>query len=133
MRVAVDVTDERIGCLLCGAFESGPAGSPWARIMDYREPEGPVTPALGGDRVYRHIDYPLAAGGAVVVRDCYAGDESDAEYTALTLDREACERGLILMAQKSPRHWGDFLAEDDDAITADIFLQYALLGDVVYG
>ncbi len=43
------------------------------------------------------------------------------------------EKGLALMAEKSPSHLGDLLAENDDASTADVLVQYAALGSVVYG
>lgn len=42
-------------------------------------------------------------------------------------------KGLKLMAEKSPRHFGDLLAQNDDAETADVLVQYAALGEVVYG
>jgi hypothetical protein len=41
--------------------------------------------------------------------------------------------GLQVFAAKYPRHLADLLDENDDATTADIFLQCVVLGDVVYG
>jgi hypothetical protein len=40
---------------------------------------------------------------------------------------------LALMAEKEPRHFGDFMGENDDATTSDVFLQLCLFGEVVYG
>jgi hypothetical protein len=38
------------------------------------------------------------------------------------------------MAEKSPQHFGDMLSESNaDSITADVFLQYVALGEIVYG
>lgn len=50
-----------------------------------------------------------------------------------TLDGEAISRGLVIMAEKYPNHFGDFMIEEDDAITADVFIQCCVLGEVVYG
>ncbi len=40
---------------------------------------------------------------------------------------------FALMAQKYGRHFGDFMNENEDNITADVFLQCLALGEVVYG
>jgi hypothetical protein len=41
--------------------------------------------------------------------------------------------GMHLMARDYPRHFDDMINDNGDAITADIFLQCVLLGDIVYG
>lgn len=41
--------------------------------------------------------------------------------------------GISLMAKESPRHYNDLISEDYDAITADVFLQYALFEKVIFG
>jgi pimeloyl-ACP methyl ester carboxylesterase len=40
---------------------------------------------------------------------------------------------LHLMPQVAPEHWADFLTENEDAETGDVFVQLCLLGEVVYG
>jgi hypothetical protein len=37
------------------------------------------------------------------------------------------------MAQAYTRHFADFINQNDDAITGDVFLQCCLLGEVLYG
>ena len=37
------------------------------------------------------------------------------------------------MAKESPRHYGDLISGNFDAITADVFLQYALFEEVIFG
>jgi hypothetical protein len=69
--------------------------------------------------------------------------EDEAEYFNLKKSEDNLKRhrvtraeldaGLKLMAEKHARHFGDFMAENDDAITADVFLQLVTLKDVVYG
>lgn len=54
------------------------------------------------------------------------------ETTPVTLDLDAVERGLKLMAEKYPHHMRNFINEDDDAETADVFLQCCLFGDIRY-
>jgi len=41
--------------------------------------------------------------------------------------------GLEKMYENSKRHYWDFINENWDAITADVFLQYAVFGEVIYG
>jgi len=38
-----------------------------------------------------------------------------------------------VMAKKEPRHFADFLKEDYDETTGDVFLQCCLFGEVIYG
>ena len=49
------------------------------------------------------------------------------------LDLNAIKKGLQIMAEKYPRHMGDFLNENDDADTGDVFLQCCLFGEAIYG
>jgi hypothetical protein len=41
--------------------------------------------------------------------------------------------GFRLMAEKSPDHFGDFISGNYDIITADVWLQYVVLKEVIYG
>lgn len=123
--VVATIPDSRIGDLLACGFESG--ANYWCQIIDYVEPPTEPVSTWDEDEIFPHVDYPLC-GGAVI---CCA--EDDEELTDLRLDREAIKRGLTLMAEKHPRHWGDFVAGNDDAITGDVFIQLCLLGELVYG
>jgi len=115
----VELEDQQIEDLLCTAFEGGVGY--WCRIVSYIEPEN------ADMLTYKHSEYPVN-GDAVV---CQAVVE--AEPKDRVLDRAAVERGLRLMAERYPRHWADVIEETTDATTGDIFVQCALLGDVVYG
>lgn len=42
------------------------------------------------------------------------------------------ERGLNLLAEKERRHFLDIVNENDDADTADMFVQMSLFGEIVY-
>jgi len=41
--------------------------------------------------------------------------------------------GTSTMAKEFPRHFNDWICENDDFTTADVWFQCCLLGDVVYG
>ena len=130
VKTTVEVPLQRVADLLVSAFEGG--SGYWAveaKALGLAANKA-VRLSFGtgedGDNYYpRIIRYPLS-GGVTMVRD---SDESKWHR----LDMAAIERGLYLMAQKYPKHFADFVAENDDAGTADVFLQLALLGEVVYG
>lgn len=63
------------------------------------------------------------------------GDTMD-EYNGKTheLDRDALLTGLKLMTSACPtRHFQNFVDDNADAETGDVFLQLAALGEIVYG
>ena len=49
------------------------------------------------------------------------------------MDLKSISEGLNVMATHCPRHLADFLNEESDAATADVFLQCCLFGDLIYG
>lgn len=97
---------QRVEDLLCCAFEDGSAY--WA------ESEG------GFEQAFEP--------GGVIIRE-FEEDEPE----ALRLDREALTRGMQILADKYPRHFARFVAEDEDAETGDVFLQCCVFGEIVYG
>jgi hypothetical protein len=117
----VKIEKQRVWDLLCNIMEGGSYNS--FIIVEYL-PEGIENHP---DCTYRHIDVPFL-GGSIGLIDKYG--DSPIVYQ---LDRAAMERGLKIMANKFPRHFADFLDQGDDVITADVFLQCSLLGDVIYG
>jgi hypothetical protein len=121
--VALRVTTEKtftarqLSSLLCSAFEGG---SNWYVIDRY---EGPVE-----HLEFKHTDAPFVEGGAIIVMDEEEGDDKE-----FRVDIEAIKRGLQIMAEKYPRHYANFVDENDDAITGDVFLQCCTFGEVIYG
>ena len=49
------------------------------------------------------------------------------------LNLQKIKRGLTAMAKKEPKHFADFISEDYDQITGDVFLQCCLFSKVIYG
>jgi hypothetical protein len=128
VRVVQSVPLERVGDLLCSAFEGG--SNYWYMIEKFIAPKA-LTVRLDAEQVYRHVDYPLNVGGALLVSDARVAGEEDKKTVRLNL--KAIKRGLTVMASKYPHHWGNFMRENDDAETGDVFLQCCLFGELVYG
>lgn len=119
--ITTEVSDQRVRDLLCCAMEGGI--SYWARVEGYDGDSGAVE--------FPHFEMPFV-GGAVLIRGIL--DENNDQL--LRLDREAIQRGLILMADPSkvpPYHLANFMMESEDAETGDVLVQLALFGEIVYG
>ncbi len=117
------IPEERIEDLLVNAFEGG--SNYWYIINSFNYPPGQTKQSLGIE--FAHMQLPLRGGSLSI------GDIEDRNVKEKILDRPAIIKGLQLMADKYPRHWADFIEENDDAITADVFLQLAVWGEVIYG
>lgn len=109
-----EIEEERIDDLLTSAFEGG--SNYWYQI------DNQTTPFEGfAGEAWRQP-------GGILIKDM----ENEAD-PGKVLDAEAVERGLQLMADKFPSRWADFITENDDAETGDVFLQLCLFGEVIYG
>lgn len=72
----------------------------------------------------------LLAGKELKIKDSQAEKGDRINYT-LTLG--AIEKGLTLMAKKSPEVFGELVGENYDDNTGDVLIQYALFGELIYG
>jgi hypothetical protein len=126
IEIKISVSQGRISDLLCNAFEGG--SNYWYLITSQKKP--PVLSFRSDVKeVYPHLDYPLNEGGSLKIQDM-EGENRKKRYT---LDLEAVKRGLEIMARDYPRHWADFISENDDGDTGDVFLQCCLFGEAIYG
>lgn len=125
--VKQELNDNRVADLICAGFEGGIGY--WARVTGYKKPEKvfewDLSSTLGG-QVYRYVQYPMSEGGAVLMQDT----ENDDQWE---LNREKILAGLAAMASKYPRHWRNFMDEQEDSETGDVFIQCCLFGELVYG
>jgi len=121
------MNEQRVADMVCNAFEGGIGY--WAKITGYRKPENVFKWDLSFDdgKVCRYVQYPMSQNGAVLL--CDAEDSSE----KWELTREKLENGLTVMADKYPRHYKNWIDENDDAETADVFIQCSLFGELVYG
>lgn len=123
--VQTTVPWQRVADLLCTGLEGGYSNS-WLHSF-YLDGDADESPwyadakllAHGPLRIVAHFDDPKEEEGEGNGRK--------------SIDRAAIGYALQLMASKFPRHYADFVQENDDAITGDVFLQCLILGDVVYG
>lgn len=123
----LDIPSERVADMLCCAFEGG--SDYWCHITMKKAPEEFSFRYMADvfDKPTSYTDYPLNRGGWLMVGDS-EGDMPDA-----LLDLGTIRNGLQTMADKYPKHWDDFLNDNEDATTSDVFLQCCLYGEVIFG
>jgi len=119
-KVTSTVTERRVEDLLCCGMESGHYSD--FRIIGYEPAD------IQNKCTYPHIEVPFKEGGVILMKDKY-GDS----HKIYRLDRAALQRGLHVLAEKSPRQMCEFMNENEDVITGTEFIQCALLGDIIYG
>jgi hypothetical protein len=74
----------------------------------------------------------MGTGRYRAVYDLEEGEEGDAGGFN-TFGPDDIAKGLGIMAQESPRQFGQFLAGDADDLTFDIALQCVVFGEVIFG
>lgn len=128
---------ERVHDLLVSALEGG--SNYWYMIQSRKEPDvitftDPIwNEEREKDPKFLHTnEVPFNPGGALMIDDSNADDPELKMPVALDLERMIT--GLELWAgSEYTRHWNDFINEDDDAETADVFLQFCIFGKIIYG
>ncbi len=132
----VEITEERVKNLLCSALEGG--SNFWYSNLrigklaegleekDFQE-GGKIDP-----EGFWHLSVPLTPGCEL---ELDASENDDDKFKTYVLNREKILEGLVLFAESNTyrHHWRDFIAENDDAITADVFLQFCIFGEVIFG
>lgn len=124
-----ELTAEQISDVLCSAFEGG--SNYWYHIDEQIKPsewQFDSDPQRSPHLHWLH-DYPLNPNGALLISDT----TEDNEHGVMTLDGEAIQRGLDVLAEKYHHHVTDIVQENADADTGDALLQCCLFGDIIYG
>lgn len=116
---------QRVSDLLCCALEGG--SNYWYTISKFVEPSK-IEFRTNGEEIFKHLDYPLNKGGQLLIEDL----EGDATLRGV-VDLPNIEKGLRIMKDKYPRHFDDYMKENEDAITGDVFLQCVCFGEVIFG
>ena len=57
----------------------------------------------------------------------------DSLVRSIYLNDSNLQQGLAIMAEHYPHHFNNFIEENEDAITGDVFLQCVVFGEVIYG
>jgi hypothetical protein len=117
-------TDELVNDLLITALEGG--ANYWLAGIEYHNVQ-----KRDGNKDPRYAQLNKNLDGHLIITISEEGDDNDGTKHKLTF--EGFKKGIELMHDKYPRHYGDFISEDFDAVTADVALQCAVLGEVIYG
>jgi hypothetical protein len=126
MKISLDIPDHRIADLLCTACEGG--SNYWIRKASGL----PYKDAVPGAKHVGDEGWGKLALNLPVTFWDYEEDSAFPNHKhQLTLKK--VKNGLALMAENESMHFGHFMSENEDATTADVFLQCALFGEVVYG
>jgi len=134
----VDVQKKDVQNLLVGLFENN--YSPWLReIKSKKFAEGyTFTDFRVGGKMQDMKDYyhwsqiiPVTEGCSLTLSVDDPNSDKGGEKDVI-LDCESICRGLQVMATKYREHWENFIYKDDDAITADVFGQCCVYGEVFY-
>lgn len=136
MTAKIQVTNEQLLSMLIGAFEGGsnywytdlrpelPAGMTRAEAAEKAKAAEISDEFCANHRIYQA---PFA-GGKLIMRQ---GD--DAEQCPHDVTMERMQAALHLLATQRPDVLAEIVGENDDASTADTFLQFCVLGELVYG
>ena len=136
--VTQKIPDERVRDLLCSALEGG--SNYWYANATYHF-EGMTREEFDASvYVDKSRYWPWPGYHAPFMRGCWVtidevNDDCTIEATH-RIDRASMLKALTLMANsdKVPRrHWADFLAENEDADTGDVFLQLCCFDEIKYG
>lgn len=115
VRTETSVPLDRVADLLCCALEGG--STYWCeRFKPERYPEGTN---WGHEAAAHGVPFMIEHGDDGVLR--------------VINSRANITNALQLMADHQPRHWQDFINENEDADTGDVFFQLLCFGEVVYG
>jgi hypothetical protein len=131
-----DVTVREVRNLLSVAFEGGACY--WLALKGrYFGPGIAYEDFKEGGRFQPQNDYfhpdeliPTVDGCGLLIA---LSDEDEEEERVFDLNVKALRNGLQRMADTQPRHWRDFVEENEDAGTGDIFLQLCLFNEVIFG
>lgn len=127
MTITINIDKARIYDLLITGIEGG--SDYWAQI------EGDYAQAI------RDAEKPgvRSAFGLIDLRDGSEvweggmGEHDEERRPPMGLNDAFLMNGLKVMAKEYPKHFSDFLEENEDAITGDVFMQCVYFGEVIYG
>lgn len=121
----VNITLEEITDLLCWGIEGGIHH--WASFRAGYNPE-PEELDRYTKGCYKGLPvYALEHPNYVLIIQ----DSNTKEEYLITLDR--LKLGITDMASKFPNHFKNFIQDNGDAETGDVFLQCCVFGDIIYG
>ena len=122
-----DVTPADITNLVVSALEGG--YSPWLHKFELVENHG----ILRRGECWYGQDEVFANPFIITATFDDPGLEEGNGRKSLTFCHADVFEALQKMAQKAPHHFRNIVDDNTDAITGDVFMQFVLLGEIVYG
>jgi len=136
IKVEYAVDADRVCSLLVGVFDLG-ASNYWVHEFDSVEADDPdwswceseesLREWLKVSKVYTAV---MCGGHWDVI---LLNDNEDGPGETIRVSKEDLIEGLKIMATKFPKHFQNFVNENDDVETSDVYFQCCVLKDVVYG
>jgi hypothetical protein len=125
----IAVTVERVMDLVVSALEGG--SNYWYYITESCDP---IDESKVPEGEWNSIERCVWGGGYLKICDKEAYFNKEPNLKTWLLNEDALKKGLELMVTKEYiKHFADFVQENEDANTADIFLQLCLFGEIIYG
>ena len=124
IKISLEIPQNRILDLLITGFDQGILY--WGKWFDNIIPI--KTDKALEARAGSGYAYPLIPGGAIIIQEW-----GYPEQKTYKLNLPAIKKGLNIMSEKYPIHFADFIGQNEDAITADVFIQCCIFGEVKYG
>lgn len=131
MKLTVEIPDTHMLNMLCNAS-----------YRDYTALDGEL------EKAYNWVKFNPEAMADLDMPECwepqvFAYLRANSEHKVLIIDEfsddvypltwDSMCKAMQLMAKDYTHHFNDLIQENDDATTADVFLQLSLFGDVIYG
>jgi hypothetical protein len=143
MKIEIEIAPRRIADLMVTAIEGGSnywcrsvlllrwePGNHFSEVLSGREAVAAAEADSESDNWY---DCPALFGDGSLFEIEVGEYNEEGEPQSRRITQADFKVGLKLMAEKYGQHFGDFLNDNEDATTADVFLQCVALKDIVYG
>ena len=120
VQVTLTITSQQIADLVCSGIE-GDMSPQWLKAFRCKS-------EYSGEDIW-YADPKFWESENFVV----TAFPEDKEFPARKLNLDDVKRALRTMAEEHPTHFSDFMEDNCDAITGDVFIQLLVLEKVVYG
>lgn len=117
--LTVSIKQDKLEDLILSAIEGG--SNYWYFIEEN-----------ANDQPYEKSPF-VAGSNGLRISNRILSDNGECDYLDAWLNVESVKNGLRVMSNKYTRHLINLIEGNDDAATADVFLQCCLFGSVVYG
>lgn len=122
MDVTISIPDDTVANVIISALTSGIGH--WCDKARVTGRKKGIPSGIFDKPEYERYFRPLQ-GGALIVREA----ETKQEHV---VDRAAILRAIAIIGAKYPHHLSSMISDNTDAVTGDVLIQCAALGDIKY-